>query len=72
MPIDINLLRTDKGINIRVLINILGGDPNKIKETIKARFKDEKVVDEILELDAKWRKCKYSFIPEQYVIKDII
>lgn len=36
-----------------------GGDPEKVKKSIRDRFKDEKIVDELVELDAKWRECKY-------------
>ena len=38
MGIDINNFRTDKG-----------GDPEKVKEAVKKRFKDTKIVDEIIE-----------------------
>jgi len=43
MPIDINLLRKDKG-----------GDPDKVKESEIKRQRDGKVVDEVLELDNQW------------------
>jgi hypothetical protein len=64
MPIDINLLRTDKGIlnnnDISVLIIIIiGGDPEKVKQSVKSRFKDEKIVDDVLDLDNQWRKRKF-------------
>ena len=48
MPIDINLLRTDKG-----------GDPEKVRQSQKNRFADETLVDAVIELDEKWRKSNY-------------
>jgi seryl-tRNA synthetase len=45
MGLDINLFRKEKG-----------GDPDKIKESIKNRYKDDSIVDEIIELDQNWRK----------------
>ncbi len=50
MPIDINLLRVDAG-----------GDPEKVKKSERDRFRDDSIVDQIIEIDNKWRKCK-SFI----------
>lgn len=64
MPIDLNLLRTDKGkwlrIHHKVLINNVGGDPEKVKKSIRDRFQDDKIVDEILDIDTRWRKRKLS------------
>ena len=40
MPIDINLLRKEKG-----------GDPDKVKKSQRDRFADEKLVDEVVDLD---------------------
>lgn len=48
MPIDINLLRVDAG-----------GDPEKVKKSERDRFRDDSIVDQIIEIDNKWRKCKY-------------
>ena len=48
MPIDINLLRTDKG-----------GDPEAVRKSQRERFKDETLVDQVIELDEKWRKSNY-------------
>lgn len=45
MVLDINYFRKEKG-----------GDPEKIKENQRKRFKDDKVVDKIIELDETWRK----------------
>ena len=47
MPIDINLLRVDAG-----------GDPEKVKKSERDRFRDDSIVDQIIEIDNKWRKCK--------------
>ena len=48
MPIDINLLRPDRG-----------GDPEKVKASQRARFDDEAIVDQIMALDAQQRTGKY-------------
>ena len=37
-----------------------GGDPNKVKTSQKARFADEGIVDQIMELDAVRRNGKYE------------
>lgn len=47
MPIDINLLRVDAG-----------GDPEKVKKSERDRFRDDSIVDQIIEIDNKWRKRK--------------
>ena len=44
MPIEINLLRDYKG-----------GDPEKYRKYQAMRFKDPQVVDQVLALDEKWR-----------------
>eukprot|EP00500_Bicosoecida_sp_ms1_P000223 CAMPEP_0203812020 /NCGR_PEP_ID=MMETSP0115-20131106/3909_1 /ASSEMBLY_ACC=CAM_ASM_000227 /TAXON_ID=33651 /ORGANISM="Bicosoecid sp, Strain ms1" /LENGTH=485 /DNA_ID=CAMNT_0050720857 /DNA_START=38 /DNA_END=1491 /DNA_ORIENTATION=- len=49
MPIDINWLREDKG-----------GDPEKWREHQRARFQDAGLVDEVLRLDAEWRKMTFD------------
>ncbi|CRG98625.1 serine--tRNA ligase, putative [Plasmodium relictum] len=49
MVIDINLFRREKG-----------GNPDKIKESEKNRFHDEKNVDKVIEYDEKWRKCIFK------------
>lgn len=62
MPgLDINWFREDKGHN-----------PNIIRESLKKRYKDPKLVDEIIEKDQQWRKCKkfiymFSKILTRYV-----
>ena len=48
MPIDINLLRKEKG-----------GDPEKVKKSQQDRFADVAIVDEIISLDEQWRKANY-------------
>jgi seryl-tRNA synthetase len=35
-----------------------GGDPDKIKESQKKRYAKVELVDEVIELDQDWRKCK--------------
>ena len=49
MPIDINLLRVDAG-----------GDPERVKKSERDRFRDDSIVDQIIEIDNKWRKCKFT------------
>ena len=45
MVLDLVLFRADQG-----------GDPEKIKELQKKRFKDASLVDKVVEADSKWRK----------------
>ena len=45
MPIDINLLRQD---------------PEKVRKSQRDRFRDEKIVDEILAIDEKWRGLRHQ------------
>ena len=47
MVLDIELFRTEKG-----------GDPEKIKESQRKRFKDVTLVDKVIEHDTAWRKSK--------------
>ena len=49
MPIDINLLRKEKG-----------GDPDKVKQSQRERFADEAIVDDVIKLDEEWRKVNYK------------
>ena len=68
MPIDINLLRVENGkcssplhtcrllSHIRYLPMFIGGDPEKVKASERARFRDDSIVDQIIEIDNKWRK----------------
>ena len=48
MVLDIELFRSDKG-----------GDPRKIRQNQAKRFKDVKLVDQVVEADTRWRKCVY-------------
>jgi len=56
MPIDINLLRVDAGKGLK--LRLKGGDPEKVKKSEADRFRDPKIVDEIIEIDERWRKRK--------------
>lgn len=47
MVLDLDLYRADKG-----------GDPEKIRENQSKRYKETTLVDQIVEADTKWRKCK--------------
>jgi len=49
MPIDINLLRKEKG-----------GDPELVKKSQRERFADETLVDQVIDLDEQWRKSNYQ------------
>lgn len=49
MPIDINLLRAEKG-----------GDPEKVRQSQRDRFKNVEVIDEVIDLDEQWRKSNYK------------
>jgi len=49
MVLDLDLFRPDKG-----------GDPEKIKKNQEKRFKDVKIVDQVVEADAKWRKLRHQ------------
>lgn len=52
MPgLDINWFRAEKG-----------HDPNIIRKSLERRFRDVKVVDEIIGLDQEWRKSNLSLI----------
>lgn len=48
MVLDIELFRTDKG-----------HDPNKIKENQKLRFKDVKLVEQVIDQDTEWRRRRH-------------
>jgi seryl-tRNA synthetase len=37
---------------------MVGGDPEKVKKSERERFRDDKIVDEIIEIDNTWRKSK--------------
>ena len=39
-------------------MSIVGGDPEKVKASQRARFADESIVDQIMELDAQRRTGK--------------
>jgi len=49
MVLDIELFRADKG-----------GDPEKIRESQRKRFKDVTLVDRVVEADTRWRKCEFT------------
>ncbi|CAD7953653.1 unnamed protein product [Amoebophrya sp. A120] len=49
MTIDINLLRENKG-----------GDPEKVRESERRRFRDPKTVDEVIALDKAWVAKQYD------------
>lgn len=49
MTIDINLLRENKG-----------GDPEKVRVSEKRRFRDPKIVDQVIALDKQWVAKQYD------------
>lgn len=36
-----------------------GGDPDKIRESQKKRYAKVELIDEVIELDQDWRKCRF-------------
>lgn len=52
MVLDLDLFREDKG-----------GDPDRIRETQKNRFKDPGLVDRLVKADGEWRKCESRMSP---------
>lgn len=54
MVLDIDLFRADKG-----------GDPEKMRENQRKRFKDVKLVDLIVEKDSQWRQRKCNLYLHQ-------
>lgn len=52
MVLDLDLFRVDKG-----------GDPALIRETQEKRFKDPRLVDQLVKADGEWRRCKYREAP---------
>ena len=49
MVLDLDLFRPDKG-----------GDPDRVKASVKNRFDDVAQVDLVIELDSSWRKCRHN------------
>ncbi len=50
MVLDLVLFRADQG-----------GDPDKVRELQKKRFKDVAHVEKVIETDTRWRKGKKRF-----------
>lgn len=49
MVLDLDLFRQDKG-----------GAPERVRATVKNRFKDVTQVDQVIALDGQWRKCRHN------------
>ncbi|XP_012887298.1 PREDICTED: serine--tRNA ligase, cytoplasmic [Dipodomys ordii] len=49
MVLDLDLFRVDKG-----------GDPALIRETQEKRFKDPRLVDQLVKADSEWRRCRFQ------------
>ena len=66
MPLDINHFRVDKGkfAHFSMMSQIVddvffvGGNPDEVKRSQRARFADEGLVDKVIELDAIAKKGK--------------
>ena len=54
-------------LNIEEFRQDKGGDPEKIRDLQKKRFKDPQLVDKVVEFDSEWRKCKcLLFMPSLF------
>jgi seryl-tRNA synthetase len=60
MPVDLNLLRADKG-----------GDPEMVKASEKKRCRDGAQVDKVLAIDEEWRKARYELDQKNRAINAI-
>jgi len=49
MGLDINLFRTEKG-----------GNPDIVRESQRKRYKDPKIVDDVIDKDEEWRKTRFT------------
>lgn len=49
MVLDLDLFREDKG-----------GDPDRVRSNVRARFADVKAVDNVIDLDNTWRKSRHT------------
>src|SRR5687768_12167024 len=49
MVLDMDLFREDKG-----------GDPNRVRANVKARFDDVSSVDKVIDIDNRWRKMRHN------------
>lgn len=49
MVLDLDLFRKDKG-----------GDPDRVKASVRDRFADVTQVDLVIELDSNWRRCRHT------------
>lgn len=49
MVLDLDLFRQDKG-----------GDPERVRASVKNRYQDVSLVDRVIDLDASWRKCRFN------------
>ncbi|KAK2721491.1 hypothetical protein QYM36_003696, partial [Artemia franciscana] len=47
-------------LNIEEFRQDKGGDPEKIRDLQKKRFKDPQLVDKVVEFDSEWRKCRFE------------
>jgi seryl-tRNA synthetase len=51
---------TTVSLHTSPLIKSTGGDPEKVKKSERERFRDDAIVDQIIEIDARWRKSKFN------------
>lgn len=61
MVLDIDLFREEKG-----------GNPEKIRQNQRDRFKDVELVDQVVNNDLKWRQCKLCSVCSLQLIYAIL
>jgi len=59
MPIDIKLLRVEKGDDPEKL-KASQESIERVKKSQRDRFADETLVDQVIDLDEQWRKANYQ------------
>jgi len=59
MPIDIKLLRVEKGDDPEK-VKASQESIERVKKSQRDRFADETLVDQVIDLDEQWRKANYQ------------
>ena len=59
MPIDIKLLRVEKGDD-QEKVKASQDSIEAVKKSQRDRFADETLVDQVIDLDEQWRKANYQ------------
>jgi len=60
MPIDIKLLRVEKGEDTDEKVIASKESIERVRKSQRDRFKDETLVDQVIDLDEQWRKANYE------------